>query len=682
MALKTVESYSIKKNGWGRFGRLRILWSSIAGMRAAYLAGILALACETFCIFVSPVIVKVTIDSVIGSSPVELPVFLEPAGRALFGIGYEGGGLIPLPARPAASYAGGFGEESAAGGPGDGDGAVGTAGAGSSDGGRTWPWRDAVRGRLWLVAAAFLAVVLLQGAASFASSWCANASAEHAAKRLRDRLYGGIQDLPYETLLRAQSGDWLQRCTSDVDTTRRFIAQEFMEIVRTLFLVSFALPSMYSLSPRLTFWGTLVIPLILAYSFGFHKLVEHLFLGADEREGVLSGIVQENVTGIRVVRAFARQEYEQTRFNRANDRYRDQVFKLIAWLGVFWGFSSLLGIVQIGIVLGAGLSLYAEGAVQVGMIVLFLSYEHQTLWPVRQFGRVLADTGKTKVALGRIAELCALAGEDALGGRPDKEEDSPAESAALAGKLPVEFRNVSFTYPDGTAVLRGVSFRMEAGERLAVVGPTGSGKSTLVHLLLRLYEPTSGEILVGGRNIRDIPKRVLRSAISLVPQESFLYGKTIRDNIRLGDEGIEDGDIFEASRASSLESVIEGFPHGYETMVGERGVTLSGGQRQRLSLARAVVRKASILVLDDSLSAVDTETDARIRESLDSPDAGMVVVAHRLTTLASADKIIVLEDGEVTAIGTHEDLISRPGLYRRLAELQSAVAAQDSGSAV
>ncbi len=653
------ETYSIQKNAWARFGRIGLLWESLSGWRLAYLAGLAALVCEVFFTFASPVIVKLTIDSVIGTSAPWVPAPLIYLVEPFLGKDLAGGGLLPVPV--ASEY----------------DVPIGEAAASS------WVWRPWLRTHLWAVGLAFIAFILLQALFSFVTSYTVNVSAERAAKRMRDRLYGHIQDLPYEALLRAQTGDWLQRCTSDVDTTRRFIAFEFVEMFRTFILAGFAFPVMMSLSPRLTLWGVLVMPVIIAFSFFFHKVVEKLFLGADEREGVLSGIVQENVTGVRVVRAFARQKYELERFAAANTRFRDQVFKLIAWLAFYWGFSSFLGLFQLGIVLGTGLRLYTVGGVTLGTLVLFMTYEQQVLWPIRQFGRILADTGKTKVALGRMAELLALRKEN------DLDETEILELEDGSGHLrhherdwslgSIEFRNVSFTYPDGTPVLKDVSFKVRPGEHLAIVGPTGSGKSTLVHLLLRLYEPTSGRILIDGRDVRTIAKRALRSKIALVLQDGFLYGKTVKENICIGQAELDEARIVEAAEKAAFHQVAEGFQDGYATMVGERGVTLSGGQRQRLSLARALIRETPILVLDDSLSAVDTETDRMIREAIGKGSSAgpggttTIIIAHRLTTLAEADQILVLEDGRITDHGRHEDLLERPGLYRRLAELQSAI---------
>lgn len=657
------ETYSIQKNSWPRFGRIGLLWKALSGWRLVYLAGLLALVCEVFFTFASPIIVKLTIDSVIGTSAPVIPGPLMYLAETLLGDDLEGGGIISVPAARGDSES-----------PSAADIASSAASTPSE-----WVWRPWLRENLWAIGVAFAVFILFQAMFSFLTSFSVNLAAENAAKAMRDRLYGHIQDLPYEALLRAQTGDWLQRCTSDVDTTRRFIASEFVELFRTFALVSFAFPMMLSLSPRLTAWGVIVMPVIIAFSFLFHKVVEKLFLGADEREGVLSGIVQENVTGVRVVRAFARQKFELERFAAANGRYRDQVFKLIAWLAFYWGFSSFLGLFQLAMVLGSGLFLYTGGAITLGVLVLFLTYEQQVLWPIRQFGRILADTGKTKVALGRMAELLALAGEPDLDVTEIVELEDGSGTARHRDREwslgAIEFRNVCFSYPDGTEVLKDVSFKMRAGERFAIVGPTGSGKSTLVHLLIRLYEPTSGRILIDGRDIRTIPKRELRARIALVLQDGFLYGKTVRENIGIGHAAIQEELLVEAAKMASFHTVAEGFQEGYETMVGERGVTLSGGQRQRLSLARALIRKTPILVLDDSLSAVDTETDRMIREAIGAEGGGTttIIIAHRLTTLAEADHILVLEDGRVTAQGRHEDLIERPGLYRRLAELQSAI---------
>lgn len=632
----TKKMYQITRNHWPSYGRISLLWTALAGSRLGYFSGIALMALEALITFTGPVIVKLTLDSVIGSVPPSVPAPMDRLAQWLLGAGFSGGGVLPLPA-----------------------GAVPAAGE--------WIWRPWFRSHLWVLALAFIGCILLQAVVGFLASYSVNRAAEATAKRMRDRLYGHIQDLPYESLLRADSGDWLQRCTTDVDTTRRFIAAEAPELVRTFFLVAIALPILFSLNARLALIGCAVMPVIILFSFFFHVVVARIFRGVDEREGVLTGIVQETVTGVRVVRSFAREEYETARFAAANDSFRDQVYRLIAWLAFYWGFSSFLGILQIAGVITAALFFMIDGSITIGLLVLFITYEQQILWPVRQFGRILADAGKMSVALGRMAELLALPPEEELEACFIDESWVPDT---------VEFEHVSFSYPDGTAVLKDISFSMRAGEQLAIVGPTGSGKSTLVHLLIRLYEPDSGRILLGGRDIREIPKRVLRQKVSLVLQESFLYGKTIRNNIADVQEEADEAALVDAARTADFHRVAEGFPHRYETMVGERGVTLSGGQRQRLALTRALARKANLLVLDDSLSAVDTVTDLRIRENLSG--RGCIIIAHRLTTLASASRILVMEDGRITDRGTHDELSSRPGLYRRLAELQKALGRSDN----
>jgi ATP-binding cassette subfamily B protein len=593
-----------------------------------YLGGLLALALEAAFTFAAPVVIKIGIDNVLGTLPPDLPPLFDAPARMLLGPAFDAG---------------------------------------------NWAARPWLRDNLWVLGAALLAITLCQAAAGYAARMLANTAAETMARRLRERLYAHIQDLPYEALLRAETGDWQQRCTSDIETARRFLANELFEIGRVVFLLATAVPVMLWLSPGLTAWGVLVLPLIMGFSVVFFNRVQKAFLKMDEAEGALSNVIQENVTGVRVVRAFARQQQELARFGAASLTFRDHTYTLILYLGLYWGVTSFLGILQLAAVLGMGLTLIQAGALSLGTLVVFMTYEQQLVWPMRQMGRLLADAGKTKVAMGRMAELLALAPEAGL---------YQGREHAVRGA--VEFDRVHFSYPDGREVLRGVSFAVKPGEVLAVLGPTGSGKSTLVHLLARLYDPSSGRILIDGRNSRTLAKRHLRRQVALILQESFLFGKSIRENIRLARRQAASGEIEEAARLASLHQVVGEFEKGYDTLVGERGVTLSGGQRQRLALARALVREAGILVLDDSLSAVDTETDAAIRSALKGRGGAPVttiIIAHRITTLASADRILVLENGRVSDIGTHAELLSREGLYQRLWNLQNSLEAESGENA-
>ena len=654
----SLDPYIIKSGKTSARRALSFINDSLRGRRALYALAVLALLLEAMSTFLAPLVVRLTIDSVIGVEVPSVPAPFDRVTRLVFGPSWNGGGLIEPPATAPS------------------EGAMDMASAAT---GSPWLWREWLREHLHVLALAFFACIGLQALFSFLAAFLFNRCAEDAAKKMRDRLYTHVQDLPWETLLRAQSGDWLQRCTSDVDTTRRFIASELPELARTIFLLAWALPVMIGLSPRLTLMWVLVFPPIIVFSFLFHRIVEKVFRGVDEREGVLSSIIQENVTGVRVVRAFARQVYETDRFSTANDRFREQVYILIRWMGFYWGFSAFMGIVQMAIVLASSLVMIGAGSITLGLMVLFLTWEQQILWPVRQFGRILADAGKMKVAVERMSQIIDLECEPeldvVLAGKSIKTDSEAPSQSGGEGDVFIAFEHFVFTYPEGTVVLRDVSFSRERGEQLAIVGPTGAGKSTLVHLLVRLYEPQSGRILLKGRDIAGIPKRQLRRDIALVLQEGFLYGKNVRENIRMGRHDAGDALITEAARKADFHRVVDEFNEGWETMVGERGVTLSGGQRQRLALARALVREAPILVLDDSLSAVDTETDARIRrEALDkNAEGASIVIAHRITTLANADRILVLEQGRVSDIGTHAELIARPGLYQRLARLQEAV---------
>lgn len=491
--------------------------------------------------------------------------------------------------------------------------------------------------------------------------WSAIA-AEDTARRIRDRLYSHLQNLDYDYHVKANTGELIQRCTSDVETIRSFLATQAVEIGRGLFLVIFTAMLMSRLNIPLTWVSMAMLPALFGFGFFFFQRVKHVFGESDEAEGRMSSTLQENITGIRVVRAFARRDYEISKFDEKNTDFRDKTYRLIRLLAWYWSVSDLLCFIQIGLVMSVGGWWAAEGRLSLGTAVLFFTYVGRLLWPVRQMGRILTEMGKTTVSLRRIQEI--------LDEPPEPETGDYRGSISGA----VEFRDVGFDYDDERPILKNLSFKIEPGEIVAVLGPTGSGKSTLAHLIPRLYDPTSGEILIDGVNTRSWDRRHLRGQVCIILQEPFLFNRSLKENVALAVPDADEQEIFASTEASSLHDVIESFENGYETVVGEGGVTLSGGQKQRVALARTLIRDPKIIILDDSLSAVDAETDASIRANLKLRfgDTTVFIIAHRASTLREADRILILEDGRITQEGRHEDLVSADGLYKRIWNIQNA----------
>jgi ATP-binding cassette subfamily B protein len=457
----------------------------------------------------------------------------------------------------------------------------------------------------------------------------------------------------------------IQRCTSDVDAVRNFLAGQVTEICRALLMLVVPIPLMAMLDPRLTLVSVALVPVIIAFSLVFFARMRPVFVRKEEAEGRMTATVTENLTGIRTVRAFARQEFENARFVAASGRFRAEDMRLFTLFATFWSVSDLLCFLQQIAVVGYGAWRLAGGDIEVGVLFYFLTVVTMFIWPVRMLGRLLAELGKAMVAIGRIRELLDV---------PDEFGDEPREAvSAGTGGLEIEFDRVSFSH-GAVKVLDEVSFRVPAGGTLGLVGPSGAGKTTVVSLLLRLYEPDSGSIRVGGRDLRTVPRAEIRRAIASVLQQPFLYSRPLRENILIA-AGRDGGDsaMIDATRDAAVHDAIESFPQGYATVVGERGMTLSGGQRQRVAIARALVREPRILVLDDALSAVDAETESTILEAFRSRSGGhtTVIVAHRLSTLLHADPIVVLERGKVVQSGRHAELKRQPGLYRTLWEIQS-----------
>ena len=593
--------------------KLRILWNFMKGNRSLYVFSILAVGAAIFLRFAWPLVLRVTIDSIIGTKPIETSGWLQPLFTEIF------------------NFLGG---------------------------------KTVLEKSLWMCSIILILLTLSRGIfLFFKGKWSAIAS-ESIARKIRDKVYDHLQYLPFDYHVKAKTGDLIQRCTSDVETIRRFLSMQMVEVGRAIFMLFFALSFMLPMSVKMTLISLSLVPFIFAFAVIFFMKVKVAFKASDESEGRLSTVLQENLSGVRVVRAFARQKYEIDKFDEKNLEYRNLTYRLIRLLAWYWSVSDFLSLTQIIAVTVLGTYWAANGIITLGTLLAFTSYVGMLLWPVRQLGRVLTDMGKALVSIERIQEILD---------EPIEDLDEGISKEKIDGKI--EFENVSFHYDEGHPILEDVSFKVKKGQTVAILGPTGSGKSTLVSLLPRLYDNQSGSVKIDGIDVKKISKRTLRENIGIVLQEPFLFSKTLKDNIGLASSDSEDQNIFKAAKIASVHDVIKSFEDGYETAVGEKGVTLSGGQKQRVAIARTILNGSPILIFDDSLSAVDTETDAAIRKRLKKLDnkATTFIISHRLTTLAEADVILVLEQGKIVQQGTHLQLIEQEGLYKRVWAIQNSL---------
>ncbi|MGI6365380.1 MAG: ABC transporter ATP-binding protein [Bacillota bacterium] len=524
--------------------------------------------------------------------------------------------------------------------------------------------REFLRSNIYLCALALVAFTFVNGLATFLRRYLITRSTEGMVKKLRDNLFWHLQNVPYDYYKHVSTGDLVQRCTSDVDTIRRFISLQLLEVVRALVMATVAASVLFSLDRSLAAISLSLMPVLTVTSYVYFKKVRKFYTDADEAEGAMSAAIQENLTGMRVVRAFGQQQAEVENFTACNRDHRDKTYRLIRLNSYFWGASDTLAFLQIGLSLVVGVYFTVARGMSLGTLWVFFSYTRMLVWPLRHLGRVLADMGKASVALGRIAEIFA---------QPVEVEPGLALEPEIRGHI--QFKNVCFGYDRYDDVLRDISFSVQPGQTVAILGATGSGKTSLVQLLQRLYPVTAGEIIIDGVNINDIARGHLRRNIGIVLQEPFLYSRTIKENIRIARPQAPDEDVYKMARVAAVHDVIQSFENGYDTVVGERGITLSGGQRQRVAIARMLMQKAPILIFDDSLSAVDTETDAAIRAALRMrrENTATFIISHRITTLCEADTILVLEKGRLVQQGTHQELLEQEGLYRRIAEIQNAL---------
>lgn len=507
-----------------------------------------------------------------------------------------------------------------------------------------------------------IGLTLLQGLFLFLRGKLTAIAAENSSRKMRNSLYHHIMHQPYDFQSKTQTGDLIQRCTSDIETVQSFMSSHGSEAVSIIFQISLVLTIMIQINPLYTLISTALIPLIFFLTIRFFLSMMKIFLEADEAEGEMSSTLQENLTGVRVVKAFAAQPLEIDKFTEKNSIHRDKVMLILKLMAGFWSSSDFLCMIQFAAVITAGAWGALNGSITIGTMIAFSTYAGMLIWPVRGLGQMMGFMGQALVALERIQEIFNYKVEDDKSGLSD---------IRVAGDI--VFDNVSFAYGDGEKVLDGISFHIPAGKTTAILGATGSGKSTLVHLLLRLYDYQSGSIKLDGIELNTINRRFLREQLGLVLQEPFLFSRNLSDNISLGKAGATEQEIMEAAEKASVHDAIRGFERGYGTIVGERGVTLSGGQRQRIAIARTLFRSPSVLIFDDSLSAVDSQTDASIRSALknDKRKVTTLIISHRITTLAEADQILVLDQGRIVQQGDHDELIRQEGPYKTVWELQS-----------
>ena len=596
-----------------RPGRGKLILHFLKGSKAFFLICMVCSALSALADMITPQIIRVTVDNVLGSASAE--------------------NLSPLVQRALA----------AAGGP------------------------EYLRSRLWILALAVLAVAAAKSLCQYLFRVMNTRGSETLVKTMRDALYRHIERLPFQWHMKNHTGDIIQRCTSDIDTTRNFISEQMTNLIRIFILLVMSVVFMLGMNVKLTMIAMIPLPVIVWYSLMFHRRFRKGFQECDENEGRLSAMAQENLTGVRVVRAFGRERWERDRFEQQNNKYTGLWVKLGRLMSFFWASADILSGLQIMLVVIFGVVFCLNREMTAGEYIAFVSYNGMLVWPVRQLGRMISEMSKAGVGIDRIGYIM------------DAEEEKDAPDAAeppMDGGI--RFEHVSFAYEGAPEMLHDIDLEIPAGTTLGILGGTGSGKSTLMYLLDRLYPlpEGSGRITIGGNDIAKIKLDHLRRNIGIVLQEPFLFSRTLRENLSITSKDLPEEELAAASRAACLEETVNAFSKGYETFVGERGVTLSGGQKQRAAIARMLTRKAPIMIFDDSLSAVDTETDAKIRAALEKKfgTATIILISHRITTLSRADRVLVLDHGRIAQLGTPEELKNRPGLYRQIYNIQAASA--------
>jgi ATP-binding cassette subfamily B protein len=520
---------------------------------------------------------------------------------------------------------------------------------------------------LVLIALGFVVLAASEGSFSYLSGRFAAYTAEGVTRRLRNFLFDHIQHLNFAYHDKTPTGELIERCTSDVDALRRFFSEQAIGVGRIVLLFVINFTAIFNLNTKLALISIIIVPVIIITSVWFFRRVTKAYEAYQEQEAILSTTLQENLAGVRVVKAFARQDYEMDKFNLENWEKFIRGRKLMTMHALFWPISDIACSFQTLTGFFIASTMAINGEITVGTYMAYAGLVGWLIWPMRNLGRLIVQTSTGLVSFGRVLEIIKQKREPLTDGINQTDHSIHGD---------IVFTKVGFAYDDNLPVLSDISFSCKAGEMVALLGSTGSGKTTLVNLLPRFYDYTSGSILLDGIELKNYSRSFLRSQIGIVEQEPFLFSRTIRENITYGvGREVAQNDVERAASSAAVHEVIVSFPDEYNTLVGEKGVTLSGGQKQRVTIARTLLKNSRLLIMDDSTSSVDTETEASIREALMdlTPKKTTFLIAHRIQSVMNADLILVMDKGKIIQKGTHAELIAQEGMYRKIYDLQTRI---------